>query len=59
VPRRTNTFQKLVAILERHASSDADVQESAMLVPIRGGSPREVDVVVTQEVGRHKVAHRR
>lgn len=55
VPKRTNTFQDVVAIVTRHMAGDALVEESVLVTPIRGGTPREVDVVVTSTVGGHRV----
>lgn len=53
MPQRTNTFQEVVAIVQRHMAGDATVEERAMVTPIRGGSPREVDVLVTANAGAH------
>lgn len=55
MPRRTNTFQQVVAIVERHMADGATVEESAMVTPIRGGDPREVDVLVSAKAGGHEV----
>ena len=55
VPKRTNTFQDVVAIVTRHMAGDSLVEESVLVTPIRGGTSREVDVVVTSTVGGHRV----
>jgi len=55
VPKRTNTFQDVVAIVTRHMAGDALIEESVLVTPMRGGTPREVDVVVTSTVGGHHV----
>lgn len=47
MPPRTNLFQDVVAIIERHKVRDAVVTESAMLIDRDTGEPREVDVTVT------------
>ena len=44
MPRRTNHFQEVVAIIHKHMSGDATVQESAMLVSRATDAEREVDV---------------
>jgi hypothetical protein len=55
VPKRTNLFQKVVAIIHRHlASGDAEVEESAILVDRRTDQEREVDVAITQRVAGHE-----
>jgi hypothetical protein len=56
VPRRTNTFQDVVAIVQRHMAGTAAVEESAMVTPTAGGDAREVDVMVTSEIAGHRVA---
>lgn len=55
MPKRTNTFQEVVAVVQTHMASDAVIEESAMVTPISGGAPREVDVLVTSAVGQHSV----
>jgi hypothetical protein len=55
MPRRTNVFQEVVAIIHEHMAEGATVEESAMLVNRATGHKREVDVVIrtnaaTQEV---------
>jgi hypothetical protein len=54
MPRRSNAFQELVALLERQlAPSGARIYESKMLKDIRTGEDREVDIVIDTEAGIH------
>jgi len=54
MPKRSNAFQELVALLERQlAPSGATVYESKMLKDTRTGEDREVDIVIDTEVGVH------
>lgn len=55
MPKRSNLFQEVVAIIHRHMAGDASVEESAMLVDRRTGQEREVDVTITQTVGAYEV----
>jgi len=55
MPKRTNTFQEVVAVVQKHMAPDAVIEESAMVTPTSGGAPREVDVLVTSAVGQHAV----
>jgi len=55
LPKRTNTFQEVVAVIHDHMADGATVEHSAMVRPIRGGEPREVDVVVTSTAAGHEV----
>jgi hypothetical protein len=50
MPKRTNTFQQVVAILHEHMAGDAQVVESAMLKNRVTGEGREVDVVIRSNV---------
>jgi hypothetical protein len=54
VPKRTNTFQRVVAIIHEHLAGDATVEESAMLVNEVTGRRREVDVVVRSKVAGYE-----
>jgi Restriction endonuclease len=56
VPRRTNLFQEVVAIIHRHMAEDATVEESAMLEDRVTGEQREVDVVIRGRAAGHDVA---
>ncbi|KAA8889883.1 hypothetical protein F3087_00705 [Nocardia colli] len=55
MPRRTNPFQELVAILTAHMSAGAVVTESKMLLDLDTGQEREVDICVEQTVAGHLV----
>jgi hypothetical protein len=56
VRKRTNTFRRVVTIVQRHMAGDAvEVVESAMVTPIGGGEPREVDALITTTVAGHTV----
>lgn len=55
MPRRTNEFQRLIAVIQSHLDSGSTVTESAMLEDLSTGTNREVDVVVSGEVGGHAV----
>jgi hypothetical protein len=56
MPRRTNLFQNVVAIIQRHMADDAVVEESAMLVDRVTDEEREVDVVIRATPAGHPVA---
>jgi hypothetical protein len=52
MPKRTNDFQKLVDIIQRlYAPKDATVTTSAMVTPLSGGTPREIDILVEFKTG--------
>lgn len=53
MPKRTNTFQDVVAIVQRHMADGATVEESDMVTPTRSGKPREVDVTIRSTVAGH------
>ena len=55
MPRRTNAFQEVVAILHEHMAGDAVVEESVLLTHRVTGEEREVDVVVRSTVAGHEV----
>jgi len=46
VPRRSNFFQRVIAVVHAHMSEGAIVEESAMLPDRESGTLREVDVVI-------------
>jgi hypothetical protein len=52
VPKRSNDFQRLVHLIFEHLSSNARVQESAMVMEVGLPTPteREVDVLVEGEI---------
>ena len=55
MPKRTNLFQDVVAIIQRHLAGDADVEESAELTDALTGDICEVDVVIRGRTGGHEV----
>jgi hypothetical protein len=56
VPRRTNTFQRLIAFIEAQlAPHGARVRESVLLDALDGTGPREVDVLIEGAIGDHPV----
>jgi hypothetical protein len=55
VPKRTNVFQEVVAIIHEHMAGDAVVEESGMLKHRVTGEDREVDVVIRASVAGHDV----
>ncbi len=55
MPRRTNIFQEVVAIIHEHMAAAATVQESAMLVSRATGFEREVDVVIRSQVAGYEL----
>ena len=54
VPKRTNLFQQVIAIVHGHLAGDVTVEESAMLVSRSTGKPREVDVVIRSRVAGYE-----
>ena len=55
MPRRSNLFQDVVAIIHAHMAADATVEASAPLKNRLTGEGREVDVVVRSEAAGHGV----
>jgi hypothetical protein len=55
VPKRTNTFQEVVAIIHAHMAGDAAVEESSYLPHIDTGQQREVDVVIRSKIAGYEV----
>jgi len=55
MPRRTNEFQELIAVIETHLDPGATVEESAMLRDRATGTTREVDICITGKVAGHTV----
>jgi hypothetical protein len=55
MPRRTNVFQEVVAIIHEHMAVGATVEESAMLVNRATKRRREVDVVIRGKQATHDV----
>jgi len=51
MPPRTNEFQKLVKIINKHlAPADAKITESAMIFDREAGINREVDILIETNV---------
>lgn len=55
MPKRTNLFQQVVAILQEHAAPGAEVTESALLTNRVTGVEREVDVVIATTVAGYEI----
>jgi Restriction endonuclease len=55
VPRRSNLFQDVVALIHQHMARGAMVEESAMLVNRVTGEQREVDVAIRANTAGHEV----
>lgn len=55
MPKRTNVFQEVVAIIHRHMAREATVEESALLPERRTGDLREVDAVIRAKTAGYDV----
>lgn len=55
MPARSNAFQRLVRAIQGHLSRAGTVTESRILRDRDTGSPVEVDIVIEEAVGGHKV----
>lgn len=56
MPQRTNDFQSLVHFLETQlAPTGATVRESALVTPLDGGAPVEIDVLIEASIGHHPI----
>lgn len=55
MPARSNAFQRLVRAIQGHLSRGGTVTESRILQDRDTGSPVEVDIVIEEAVGGHKV----
>lgn len=51
MPKPSNDFQAVVYFVRSLLDTDATVTESAMLPDRTGAGPREVDVLITSQVG--------
>ena len=51
MPKRSNKFQKIVFMIQRHLGSSATVVESKMLRNHRTGADTEVDIAVEAKIG--------
>ena len=54
MPRRTNTFQKLIHLIPKQLTN-CEVVESALLLDRRSGEMREVDIAIRTEVAGYPV----
>ena len=50
MPKRSNTFQKVIALINQQLAERAEVVESALLSDSITGDPREVDVLITASI---------
>ena len=55
MPRRSNLFQDVVAVVHRLLGAGAEIEESAMLVHRQTGGRREVDVVIRSVVAGQEI----
>jgi hypothetical protein len=56
MPKRTNDFQSLIYFLETQlAPTGATVQESALVTPLDGGAPVEIDILIEASIGHHRI----
>src|SRR5947209_6954097 len=55
MPKRTNSFQEVVAIIHRHLSDGGEVEESAFLVDRTTKRKREVDVTIRGSIAGYPV----
>lgn len=55
MPKRSNSFQRLVTILHERLDSSWNVTESKMFQDSLTGEEREVDIVLESNLGSHKI----
>lgn len=55
MPKRSNSFQRLVTILHERLDSSWNVTESKMFQDSLTGEAREVDIVLESNLGAHKI----
>ena len=55
MPRRTNPFQAVIFLIQKHIAGEATVTESAELIDLVSGERREVDVCIETQVANHGV----
>lgn len=55
MPKRTNTFQKLILEVKRHLAAGATVEESKMLIDQKTGAKVEVDVCIETVIAGNNV----
>lgn len=54
MPKRTNLFQTVVAVIHQHLADGAPIEEPAMLTNRLTGKKREVDVVLRSKAAGHE-----
>ncbi|MFC9472255.1 restriction endonuclease [Nocardia sp. NPDC056952] len=54
MPKRTNLFQTVVAVIHQHLADGAPIEEPAMLTNRLTGKEREVDVVLRSKAAGHE-----
>ncbi|MCZ8011306.1 MAG: hypothetical protein ACK5U0_04700 [Gemmatimonas sp.] len=55
MPKKSNSFQRVIALLHEQLAAEASVTESEMLTDSRTGEQREVDIVIRSEIGGYPV----
>lgn len=55
MPKRSNQFQRLVALIHGRLQKEWSVSESFLMTDLLTGEKREVDVVATLSVGQHEL----
>jgi len=55
MPKRTNSFQTVVFLIQKHIAGNATVTQSAELADLVTGQKREVDVVIETIVAGHTI----
>lgn len=55
MPSRTNTFQKVIYLLQQHLAGSATVSESEFLIDRSNGERREVDVCIRSSIAETQV----
>jgi hypothetical protein len=55
MPRRSNLFQQVVAIVYEHLADDAAVEESALIPDLQTGQDREVDVLIRGRIAGEEI----
>jgi hypothetical protein len=55
MPRRSNLFQDILGIVQKHVADNAIVEESVLLEDRLIGAKREVDVVIRSKVAGHEL----
>lgn len=55
MPKRSNSFQKLIFFVKQQVAEDAVVTESKYLQDFLSGADREVDICIERVIGGHKI----